>query len=93
MPDPVRANRIATATRELLKECEGQPYDVRFRFAVLIPTLRGHKVLLVNFKHDPWGSTGACENCGQAVKVTHEGTSVEGRAVENDCPAAEWRRP
>lgn len=74
-------------------ECEGLDFDARHRFAVLIPTLRGHKIVVANMTEQPWGFIGQCEHCEQVVKVRRDGTNVEGRAVENDCPSAEWRIP
>jgi hypothetical protein len=93
MPDSTQATRIETATKMMLAECEGESYEIRRRFGILIPTLRGHKIAVTNLVDQPTGSVGQCEICGQVVKVPREGKSIEGRAVENDCPAAVWKRP
>jgi len=91
--DSKREAHVAKAVQTMVAECEGSDFDVRTKFAVLLPTLRGHKVLFANMTEQPWGIQGQCEVCGQVVKVRRGGTNVEGRAVENDCPAAEWKRP
>jgi len=93
MPDLERASRIETATKMMLGECKGESYEIRRRFAILIPTLRGHTIKVADLEEHPFGTMGACEVCGQVVKVLREGTGIEGRAIENDCTAAEWRRP
>lgn len=90
--DQARADRVQQAVKMMLQECDGQPYDVRLRFGMLISTLRGHKLTPESFKNQPNGTVGRCEVCEQVVKVMIDGTSVEGRAAENDCPAAEWLR-
>ena len=90
--DLARAGRVHEAVKMMLKECDGQPFDVRLRFGMLIPTLRGHKLTPASFKDGTAGTVGQCENCSQVVKVMAEGTTVEGRAVESDCPSAEWMR-
>lgn len=93
MTDVARAERVAHAVKMMQSEAEGTDFEVRHRFAVMIPTLRGHKIILANMAVTSDLITGSCETCGQSVKVKREGTNVEGRAIENDCPAAEWRRP
>jgi hypothetical protein len=92
VPDDERASRIAQATKMMLQECEGQSFEVRRRFGMLLPILRGHKMTIAGLIEKPEGTTGHCEICGQVVKVPREGTSVVGNAVENDCTAAEWRQ-
>jgi hypothetical protein len=93
VPDAQRASRIAEATKMMLKECDGQSFEVRRRFGMLLPILRGHKMTIAGLVERPEGTIGQCEICGQVVKVPREGTSVVGNAVENDCTAAEWRQP
>jgi hypothetical protein len=93
MPDPKAAARAEIAVKMMLAECEGQPYDVRRRFLVVIPVLRGHKMSAAGIRDVDYGTIGQCDICEQVVKVRVDGTSVEGRAVENDCPAAVWRQP
>jgi hypothetical protein len=93
MPDLARASRVADAVAMMTSEFKGQPYAVRLRFGMMIPILRGHKVTAEGMKESAAGSFNQCEVCGQVVKVPREGDGIEGRATENDCPAAEWRRP
>ncbi len=76
----------------LLADCEGKPYEFRRRYAMLIPILRGHKMSMETMREMPTGAVGQCEVCDQIVKADRDGSTVTGRAVENDCPAAEWKR-
>lgn len=93
MPDEERAARIATAAKMMLQECDGEPYEVRKRFGLMVPILRGHKMTMAGLKEDETGTFNQCEVCEQVVRVLVDGTTLEGRAIENDCTAAEWRRP
>jgi len=91
--DQERAERVATAAQMALEECQGEPFEVRKRFAMLIPVIRGHKFSAESFRDTPAGATGQCDVCGQTVKVPLGGVTIIGNAVANDCPSAEWRRP
>ncbi len=77
----------------MLTECEGEDFEVRRRFAVMILILRGHKITPTDLNEQPYGLVGQCQICDQIVRVARAGTGIQGRAVENDCPAAEWRQP
>jgi hypothetical protein len=88
-----RAALVDTAVKLILGKTDGQPYEVRKRATLIIGAARGHKFKLDDAKEDDRGFSVPCANCGQIVKALVDGTGVEGRAVENDCPTAAWRRP
>jgi hypothetical protein len=91
--DLERAERVAEAAKMMLDECQGEPFEVRKRFAMLVPVIRGHKFTPESFSETPTGAVGRCNVCEQLVKVMYDGKGISGLAIENDCPAAEWRRP
>lgn len=93
MPAIDRAALVDTAVKLVLGKTDGQPYEVRKRATLIIGAARGHKFALEDAREDVVGFIVPCSNCGQIVKALKDGTGVEGRAVENDCPTASWRRP
>ena len=77
----------------VLGKTEGQPYEIRKQATLIVGAVRGHKFKLEDAQDKPTEFLVPCSNCGQVVKTRLEGTNVEGRAIENDCPAATWKRP
>lgn len=92
MPDPARANIIHSAVAMMAAEAEGKPFEIRKRFVVLLPTIRGHKYTKESLRETPEFIESTCDICGQLAKATVAGTNVTGRAVDTDCPAADWLR-
>jgi hypothetical protein len=98
MPDPTkppvdRAVLVAMGIQLILGKTEGQPYEVRKQATLIVGAMRGHKFKLEDAQDKGTEFFVPCSNCGQIVKATQAGTNIEGRAVENDCPAASWKRP
>ena len=98
MADPTkppidRAALVAKGIQLILGKTEGQPYEIRKQATLVVGAVRGHKFKLEDAQDKGDVFIASCSNCGQTVKALLTGTNVEGRAIENDCPAATWKQP
>jgi hypothetical protein len=86
-PEQRKAN-VEAVVRRAIADLRGADFESRRRGVMYIPALLGHRIGPYSLRDQPYGVVGQCEHCGQIAKAPRCGDSIEGRAVENICPAA-----